>query len=109
MTYCLILDDRPEISVPFLKMIIIFSKKPLEIMKKYPIKYSMFRMTLTIDPRDDRKEAKANIREARTKIGEEAQASSPIMCGTNYGVIMGNGVAALHAETPTGLNARIRK
>jgi len=43
-----ILDDQPEISALLLKTIIIFCKKSLEIMKKYPIKYSTSSLSDTI-------------------------------------------------------------
>jgi hypothetical protein len=45
-----ILDYRTEIPVFLLETILIFSKKPLEIMKKHTIEHCMFRMTLTINP-----------------------------------------------------------
>ena len=45
-----LLDDRPEIPVFLLKTFLIFSKKPLEIMKKHTIEHCMFRMTLTVNP-----------------------------------------------------------
>jgi hypothetical protein len=45
-----ILDYRTEIPILLLEQIVIFSKKPLEIIKKYPIKNSVFRMTLPVDP-----------------------------------------------------------
>jgi len=45
-----ILDDRTEIPVLLLKPIIIFSKEPLKIIKEHPIKYSVLRMTLAINP-----------------------------------------------------------
>jgi hypothetical protein len=45
-----ILDYRTEIPVLLPEQIVIFSKKPLKIIKKYPIKNSVFRMTLPVDP-----------------------------------------------------------
>ncbi len=45
-----ILDHRTEEAVRSLKPILIFSKKPLEIIKKHTIEYRMFRMTLAVDP-----------------------------------------------------------
>jgi hypothetical protein len=44
------LDYRPEIPVFLLETIVIFAEEPLEIIKKYPVKNSVFRMPLTIDP-----------------------------------------------------------
>ena len=45
-----ILDDGTEIAVLLLETILILSKEPLKIIKEHPIKNSVFRMTLTIDP-----------------------------------------------------------
>lgn len=45
-----VLNNRPEITVLLFKTILIFSKKPLEIMKEHTITHSSFRMTLTVNP-----------------------------------------------------------
>lgn len=45
-----ILDHRTEIPVLPLESILIFSKEPLEIIKEYPVKHRVFRMTLVVDP-----------------------------------------------------------
>jgi len=44
-----ILDDGPEISVLLFKTILVFSKKPLEIMKKHPVEDGALRMSRIID------------------------------------------------------------
>jgi len=38
------------------EMIDIFPKKPLEIIKEYPVKHRVFRMTLAVDPCHGREE-----------------------------------------------------
>jgi len=45
-----LLDYRTEISVLLFKTILIFYKKPLEIMKKHPVEDDALRMSKTIDP-----------------------------------------------------------
>ncbi|MFO7866265.1 MAG: hypothetical protein R6V02_05565 [Candidatus Aminicenantes bacterium] len=45
-----IFNDWTEISVFLLETILIFSEKLLEIMKKHPVEYCEFRMTLAVDP-----------------------------------------------------------
>jgi hypothetical protein len=45
-----ILDDWPKEAVFLLKTILIFSEEPLKIIKEYPIKKRMFRMTWAVDP-----------------------------------------------------------
>jgi len=45
-----ILDDWPKEAVLPLETILVFTKEPLKIIKEYPIKSRMFRMTLAVDP-----------------------------------------------------------
>jgi hypothetical protein len=45
-----ILDHRTEEPVLLFKTILIFLKKPLERIKKHPIKNRVFRMPLAVDP-----------------------------------------------------------
>jgi hypothetical protein len=49
MTCGHILDHRTEKAVLLFKMILIFSKKLLKVMKKHPIKNRVCRMMLAID------------------------------------------------------------
>jgi hypothetical protein len=55
-----LLDYRTEIAVLLLEPILIFSKEPLKIIKEHPIEYSMFRMTLAIDPCHGREDDSRN-------------------------------------------------
>jgi hypothetical protein len=45
-----ILDYRTEIAMLLLETILIFLKELLEIIEEHPIKYSVLRMTLAVDP-----------------------------------------------------------
>jgi hypothetical protein len=54
------LDHRTEISTLLLELILILSQKPLEIMKEYPIKNRMFRMTFVVDPCHGREDDSRN-------------------------------------------------
>jgi len=45
-----ILDHRTKITILLLEPVLIFLKKPLEIIKKHPVKYRVFRMTLAVNP-----------------------------------------------------------
>ena len=46
----LLLDQGTEIPVLLLETILIFAKKPVEMVIKHPVKHRVFRMTLAIDP-----------------------------------------------------------
>jgi len=45
-----LLDDWPEEAVLLLEPILIFTKEPLEIVKKHAVKHRVLRMTLAVDP-----------------------------------------------------------
>jgi len=55
-----ILDYRTEIPVLLFKMGLIFSKEPFKIIKKYPVKERVFRMTLAVDPWHSREDDSQN-------------------------------------------------
>jgi len=55
-----ILDYRTEIAMLLLETILIFSKEPLKIIKKYSIEYCVFRMTLAVDPWHNREDDSQN-------------------------------------------------
>jgi hypothetical protein len=51
MTFGHLLDDRPEKAVFPLEPALVFRDEPLEMMEKYPVEKSAFRMTGAIDSR----------------------------------------------------------
>jgi len=53
-------NDRPEITILSLKVILILSHKLLKVMKEHPVKNSSLRMTLTIDACHDRENGSKN-------------------------------------------------
>jgi hypothetical protein len=70
-----LLDYWTEISVILFKTVLIFLKKPLEIIKKQPIKNSVFRMTLAVDPWHSKKD------DSRNGPGAKKSTKNPIHLG----------------------------
>jgi hypothetical protein len=54
------LDHRTEITILLLEPMLIFSEEPLKIVKEYPVKHRVFRMTLAIDPCHGREDDSQN-------------------------------------------------
>jgi hypothetical protein len=62
-----LLDYRAEVPVFPLETILVFSKEPLEIIKKHPVKHRVFRMTLAVDPCHGREDDSQNGPRGRKK------------------------------------------
>jgi len=55
-----LLDHRTGIAIHLLETGLIFTKKPLEIIKEHPVKHRVFRMTLAVDPCHGREDDSRN-------------------------------------------------